>query len=314
MEACNKEIQSKLKSSVELVDQLGLYLIAAGGKRFRPLLLLAAARLCNYRPENERRDVRLATCVEFIHTATLLHDDVIDESMLRRGSASANALFGNQASVLVGDFLFARAFQLMTLDGSIKVLSILSGASATLAEGEVLQMSVQNILSTSLDVYLKIIQGKTAALFSAACQVGAVIAGSSQEQEDALYDYGANLGMAFQLADDALDYAADQQLLGKTVGDDLREGKITLPLLYAFHSGTPEEKEFWERVIEDKNIQENDLKKAMEIVALRNGIEKTFKKAEEYSQKANQALTVFPESELKTLLERVAYYAGRRNR
>ncbi|QCE33736.1 polyprenyl synthetase family protein [Acetobacteraceae bacterium] len=315
MEACNLEIQTKLKSSVDLVDQLGLYLIAAGGKRFRPLLLLAAARLCGYIPQNEtvRRDVRLATCVEFIHTATLLHDDVVDDSKLRRGAASANALFGNQASVLVGDFLFARSFQLMTLDGSNKVLSILSSASATLAEGEVLQMSVQNELSTPVDVYLEIIHAKTAALFSASCQVGAVVADASEVQEKALHSYGAHLGMAFQLADDALDYSADQMKLGKTVGDDLREGKITLPLLYAFHAGNAEEKRFWERVIEEKDIKEDDLQKAVKIIAERHGIEETFKKAQEYAVKANMALSIFPESKLRTLLENVAYYAGKRN-
>ena len=181
--------------------------------------------------------MHLAACVEFIHTATLLHDDVVDESALRRGLASANAVFGNKASVLVGDFLFARAFQLMVADGSLKVLDILSRAAATIAEGEVLQLVTQNDLSTTEERYLDVIRGKTAALFAAACQVGAVVAGRPPAQEAALAEYGINLGIAFQLVDDALDYAADQAKLGKTVGDDFREGKITLPVLVAYAAG-----------------------------------------------------------------------------
>ena len=194
--------------------------------------------------------MNLAACVEFIHTATLLHDDVVDESVLRRGLASANAVFGNKASVLVGDFLFARAFQLMVEDGSLAVLAILSRAAATIAEGEVLQLVTQNDLSTTEARYLEVIKGKTAALFAAACEVGAVVAGRPRREEAALAEFGMNLGIAFQLVDDALDYAADQAVLGKTVGDDFREGKITLPVLVAYQAGDEAEREFWRRTIE----------------------------------------------------------------
>src|SRR5271165_549889 len=203
LEACNRTIVARMDSSVELIPQLAAHIVAAGGKRLRPLLTLAAARLCGYAGD---RHVKLAACVEFIHTATLLHDDVVDESLLRRGLASANAVFGNQASVLVGDFLFARAFQLMVADGSLRVLEILSNAAATIAEGEVLQLVTQNDLATSEEQYLNVVEGKTAALFAAACEIGAVVAGRDKGEQAALSAYGMNLGIAFQLVDDALDY------------------------------------------------------------------------------------------------------------
>ena len=248
LEACNRLIVERMQSQVALIPQLAAHLVAAGGKRLRPLLTLAAAKLCGYQGE---RHVSLAACVEFIHTATLLHDDVVDESALRRGQASANALFGNKASVLVGDFLFARAFQLMVADGSLEVLRILSTAAATIAEGEVLQLMTQNDTATTEDQYLAVIEGKTAALFAAATEVGAVIADRPKAEQVALFDYGGALGIAFQLVDDALDYAADQEALGKTVGDDFREGKITLPVLLAFARGSEEERGFWRRVLEE---------------------------------------------------------------
>jgi len=225
-----------MHSPVTLIPQLAAHIVAAGGKRLRPLLTLACARMCGYPGE---RHIKLAACVEFIHTATLLHDDVVDESLLRRGMASANAVFGNQASVLVGDFLFARAFQLMVEDGSLAVLGILSRAAATIAEGEVLQLVTQNDLSTSEARYLEVITGKTAALFAAACEVGAVVADRPPFEAASLAEFGLNLGIAFQLVDDALDYAADQKVLGKTVGDDFREGKITLPVLLRIRPAMP---------------------------------------------------------------------------
>lgn len=315
MVACNQAIIDRMQSSVPLIPQLGAHLVAAGGKRLRPLLTLASARLCGYgSEEGQTRHIGLAACVEFIHTATLLHDDVVDESTLRRGMASANALFGNKASVLVGDFLFARSFQLMTADGSLEVMAILSAASATIAEGEVLQMSTQNDLSTPIERYLEVIHGKTAALFAAACRVGAVVAGQSQEVEIALEQYGTNLGMAFQLVDDALDYAADQQVLGKTVGDDLREGKITLPVLAAYERGTEEEQLFWKRVIEDNEQTEEDLSRALEIIARTEAIRTTIECARSYAEKAVQALERFPESDLKTLLQETVLYTVERAR
>ncbi len=259
MAAVNGVIVERMDSPVVLIPQLGAHIVAAGGKRLRPLLTLAAARLCNYPDTGGARHVALAACVEFIHTATLLHDDVVDESQLRRGLASANAVFGNQASVLVGDFLFARAFQLMVADGSLRVLDILSRAAATIAEGEVLQLATQNDLSTSEARYLDVVRGKTAALFAAACRVGAVVADRPEREELALAEYGSSLGIAFQLVDDALDYAADQGRLGKTVGDDFREGKITLPVLAAHAAGDGDERAFWRRTIETSEQTEADL-------------------------------------------------------
>jgi len=315
MMACNRAIVERMQSPVSLIPQLGAHLVAAGGKRLRPLLTLASARLCGYEPgEGRMRHVGLAACVEFIHTATLLHDDVVDESQLRRGLASANAVFGNKASVLVGDFLFARSFQLMTDDGSLHVMAILSKASATIAEGEVLQMETQNDLSTPIDRYLEVIHGKTAALFAAACRVGAVVADRPVSEELALEAYGTNLGMAFQLVDDALDYAADQQVLGKTVGDDMREGKITLPVLAAFHAGTDEEKTFWGRVIEQNEQTDEDLPHALDLIARTGAIETTLARASGYAEAAVEALSCFPDSPIRRLLIETAAYTVNRAR
>lgn len=310
LEACNRTIVARMASPVALIPQLAAHIVAAGGKRLRPMLTLAAARLCGYPPTPEgTRHVDLAACVEFIHTATLLHDDVVDESELRRGLASANAVFGNKASVLVGDFLFARAFQLMTGDGSLRVLEILSSASATISEGEVLQMVTQNDLSTSEDRYYEVIHGKTAALFAAACRIGAVLAGRPDAEEAALATYGTSLGMAFQLADDALDYAADQVALGKTVGDDFREGKITLPVLAAYGAAGAEEREFWRRTIERSEQGEGDLDRALALIASTGAIETTLARAARFAAEAKEALDVFPPSELRELLRGVADYA-----
>ena len=292
-----------------MIPQLAAHLVAAGGKRLRPLLTLAAARLCGY---TGRRHVALAACVEFIHTATLLHDDVVDESVLRRGLASANAIFGNKASVLVGDFLFARAFQLMVEDGSLEVLAILSRAAATIAEGEVLQLATQNDLSTSEQRYLDVIGGKTAALFAAACRVGAVVAGRPREEEMALDQYGQSLGMAFQLVDDALDYAADESTLGKTVGDDFREGKITLPVLAAYQAGTAEERSFWSRTIENLDQTEPDLDHALKLMRARGALVTTLDRAQRFVDLAKQALAPFPPSEMRDCLSAVADYTVRR--
>lgn len=301
--ACNRSIVARMDSPVALIPQLAAHIVAAGGKRLRPLLTLASAQMCGYAGT---RHIELAACVEFIHTATLLHDDVVDESVLRRGLSSANAVFGNKASVLVGDFLFARAFQLMVADGSLKVLGILSHAAATIAEGEVLQLVTQNDLSTSEERYLDVVRGKTAALFDAACRVGAVVADRPLVEEEALSDYGANLGMAFQLVDDALDYSADQRTLGKTVGDDFREGKITLPVLAAFHAGSGEERAFWVRTIEASEQGDSDLEHAMAIMAIRGAIPATLRHAGRFVADAKAALAVFPDSPVRQALLDVA--------
>src|SRR5690242_6312919 len=234
--AVNALILERMQSTVALIPQLAGHIIAAGGKRLRPMLTLATARLCGYR--GGRRHVALAAAVEFIHTATLLHDDVVDASDLRRGLATANAVWGNKPSVLVGDFLFSRAFQLMVEDGSLKVLDILSSASAVIAEGEVLQLVTSNDTETTEESYLAVIQAKTAQLFAAASRIGAVLADRPSAEEQALEAYGRSLGIAFQLVDDMLDYSAEQAELGKTVGDDFREGKITLPVVLALRSAS----------------------------------------------------------------------------
>jgi octaprenyl-diphosphate synthase len=311
LEACNRTIVARMDSPVALIPQLAAHIVAAGGKRLRPLLTLACARLCGYAGE---RHVKLAACVEFIHTATLLHDDVVDESVLRRGLASANAVFGNQASVLVGDFLFARAFQLMVEDGSLVVLAILSRAAATIAEGEVLQLVTQNDLSTPEARYLEVIQGKTAALFAAACQVGAIVADRPKSEANALADFGMNLGIAFQLVDDALDYAADQAVLGKTVGDDFREGKITLPVLIAYRAGDDADRGFWSRTIESSEQSESDLDHALQLMQRCGAIRATIDRAQEFADAAKAALALFPDSELRRALLDVADYTVNRAR
>ena len=311
MEACNRAIVARMDSEVELIPQLAAHIVAAGGKRLRPILTLASARLCGYSGD---RHVSLAACVEFIHTATLLHDDVVDESVLRRGLASANAVFGNKASVLVGDFLFARAFQLMVADGSIQVLGILSHAAATIAEGEVLQLVTQNDLSTTEARYLDVVRGKTAALFAAACQVGGVVAARPDAEQQALFDYGMNLGIAFQLVDDALDYSANQATLGKTVGDDFREGKVTLPILIAYHTGGPTERAFWQRTIEASEQTDADLAQALTLMADCGAIQATLDRAAGFAAAAQRELKIFPASKLREALDRVADYTVSRVR
>ena len=307
--ATNQTIVARMDSPVALIPQLAAHLVASGGKRLRPLLTLAAAKLCGYAGA---RHIKLAACVEFIHTATLLHDDVVDESQLRRGAASANALFGNKPSVLVGDFLFARAFQLMVEDGDLEVLRILCGAAATIAEGEVLQLTTQNDLSTSEQKYFEVIRGKTAALFAAACEIGGVIAGRGPAECAALQKFGMDLGMAFQLVDDALDYAAEQDELGKTVGDDFREGKLTYPVLLAIADATPEERAFWTRTIENNEQTEADLATALGLIKRHDTIARTIVRAETFIASASAALGVFASGEMRETLRDVAAYTTAR--
>ncbi len=311
LEACNRLIVDRMQSEVALIPQLAAHIIAAGGKRLRPLLTLSAARLCGYRGT---RQVKLAACVEFIHTATLLHDDVVDESALRRGQASANALFGNKASVLVGDFLFSRAFELMVEDGNLEVLRILSAASATIAEGEVLQLITQNDTTTTEAQYLKVIEGKTAALFAAATEVGAVVAEQPAHGQAAMRDFGMTLGIAFQLVDDALDYSADQAALGKTVGDDFREGKITLPVLLAFARGDETERDFWRRTQEERDQREDDLGHALALMHKHGALRDTIGRARLYGERAIAALAAFPDSAEKTALSDVVAFVVERAR
>lgn len=309
LKACNALIIDRMQSPVELIPQLAGYIIAAGGKRLRPVLTLASARLCRYGGD---RHQGLAACVEFIHTATLLHDDVVDESDLRRGLASANAVFGNKASVLVGDFLFSRAFELMVEDGSLDVLRILSHASAVIAEGEVLQLTTSNDTGTSEQAYLDVIRSKTAELFAAACQIGAVVAERPSVEEDALFAYGLNLGIAFQLVDDVLDYSALQARLGKTVGDDFREGKITLPVLLAFQRGDEDERGFWRRTLEAREQAPGDLARAQRLIEQHQALRDTVERAHAYGEEALAALAIFPDGpERRALADIVAFCIAR---
>tara|TARA_B100001540_G_C15799099_1_gene639094 strand:+ start:376 stop:1422 length:1047 start_codon:yes stop_codon:yes gene_type:complete len=295
----NQTIIQKMDSPVELIPQLAGHLIASGGKRLRPMLTLAATRLCGY---EGNRHIQLAACVEFIHSATLLHDDVVDESDLRRGVDTANAVWGNKPSVLVGDFLFSRSFELMTADGSLDILRILSKASSVIAEGEVLQLMTANDTETTEDSYMDVIAAKTAALFAAACEIGAVIADRPQAEADALESYGKNLGIVFQLIDDVLDYSAEQGTLGKSVGDDFREGKITLPIVLAFRRGDTTERQFWRRTMEDLEQTDTDLEHAMTLLEKHNALADTVDRARHYGKIARDALAIFPKSPLKQAL------------
>ena len=309
LDRVNSTILEHMQSPVHLIPQLAGHLIAAGGKRLRPMLTLGAAALCGYSGD---RHIRLAACVEFIHTATLLHDDVVDESELRRGQETANTVWGNQASVLVGDFLFSRSFQLMVTDGSLHVLKILSGASAIIAEGEVQQLITTNDTTTSETAYLEVIRSKTAELFSAAARIGAVVADRPKDEEEALNSFGTNLGIAFQLVDDALDYSARQAELGKTVGDDFSEGKITLPVILAFRRGTEEDRKFWKRTLEELDQEPGDLEKAQELISKYGALDDTIARARHYAAIARDALGLFSDGEPKNALTEVVDFCVER--
>ena len=293
IKAVNALIVQHMDSPVDMIPQLAGHIIAAGGKRLRPMLTLGSARMCGYQGT---RHLGLAASVEFIHTATLLHDDVVDESDLRRGSASANAVWGNKASVLVGDFLFSRAFQLMVADGSLEVLDILSNTSAVIAEGEVMQLITTNDTETGEPAYLDVIKAKTAQLFASASKLGAVVAERPKVEEEALDTFGMNLGIAFQVIDDVLDYSAKQATLGKTVGDDFREGKISLPVILAFHRGNDDDRKFWRRTLEDQEQTEGDLEHAIHLMEKHVALEDSVERARHYGAMARDALGIFPKS------------------
>ena len=301
----NAVILREMESPVELIPQLARHLVGAGGKRVRPLLTLLAGRMCGYEGD---RHVNLAACVEFIHTATLLHDDVVDASDLRRGKETANALWGNKAPVLVGDFLFSRAFQLMVADGSLEVLRILSGASAVISEGEVLQLMTANDSTTSEAAYFEMIEQKTAKLFEAAAEIGAVVGGRGEADAKALAAYGRDIGVAFQLIDDALDYGTEDEAFGKTVGDDFTDGKVTLPLVLAYAAGDDQERAFWERVIDQGDQRDEDLPRALEILHRHDTIRATIRRAEERGDAARRALHRFaPSPERSAMLDLVDF-------
>jgi len=306
MAAVNELITRRMASEhAPRIPQVTAHLVNAGGKRLRPMLTLAAAKLCGYEGEHH---IRLAATVEFIHTATLLHDDVVDESGQRRGRPTANLLWDNKSSVLVGDYLFSRSFQLMVETGSLRVLDILANASATIAEGEVLQLSAASDLGTDEAVYLQIVRGKTAALFSAATQVGGVIAQASEDQVTALYNYGDALGIAFQIADDLLDYQGDAAAIGKNVGDDFRERKLTLPVIKAIAQATAEERAFWERTIGKGRQEDGDLEHALSLMNTYGTLEATRADAVHWADTAKSALGVLPDHPIRAMLDDLADY------
>jgi len=305
----NSLIVARMHSPVALIPQLAGHIVAAGGKRLRPLLTLASARLCGYQGE---RHLALAAAVEFIHTATLLHDDVVDTSELRRGRDTANAVWGNKPAVLVGDFLFARAFELMVEDGALRILEILSHAAAVIAEGEVGQLVTANDTATTEAAYLEVIEAKTAALFAAASRIGAVVAERRPAEEEALERFGRNLGIAYQLIDDMLDFSARQSELGKSVGDDFRDGKITLPILIAFARGDAEERQFWQRTLERSEQEPGDLERAIRLVERRGALAETLARARRYAADAAAALAGFADGPWRQALTEATRFATER--
>jgi octaprenyl-diphosphate synthase len=309
MAAVNALIRQRMSSEhAPRIPEVTAHLIEAGGKRLRPMLVLAAAHLCGYAGTGGEDHRKLAATVEFIHTATLLHDDVVDESQRRRGRPTANLLWDNKSSVLVGDYLFARAFQLMVEPGSLRVLDILANASATIAEGEVLQLTAAQDLATTEATYLQVIRGKTAALFSAATEAGAVIAGAPEDQVRALYTYGDALGIAFQIADDLLDYGGSAAAIGKNVGDDFRERKLTLPVIKAVARADAEERAFWVRVIEKGDQRASDLEQALALMARHGAMAAARDDALDWSARAQAALAPLPAHPLRDLLSELAAY------
>ncbi|MBC7737084.1 MAG: polyprenyl synthetase family protein [Candidatus Saccharibacteria bacterium] len=306
MAAVNLLIRDRMASQyAPCIPEVTAHLVEAGGKRLRPMLTLATARLCGYAGPFH---IHLAATVEFIHTATLLHDDVVDESTRRRGRPTANLLWDNKSSVLVGDYLFARSFQLMIEAGSLRVLDILANASAVIAEGEVLQLTAAQDLATSEAIYLQVVRGKTAALFSAACEVGGVIAGASDAVTRALFDYGDALGIAFQIADDLLDYGGSSAVIGKNTGDDFRERKLTLPVIKAVAMASAAERAFWVRVIEKGQQQDGDLVEALAIMQRHGAMEAARADAFAWAARARAALTVVPDHALRDVLGDLADY------
>ena len=309
MERVNRTILSRTGSDVTMIPEVANHLIGGGGKRLRPMLTLAMAQLTNYDGEGH---VKLAASVEFMHTATLLHDDVVDESEMRRGRLAARMLWGNEASVLVGDFLLGQAFKMMVEVASLRALEILSSAAAVIAEGEVMQLGAAKNTATTEDEYLAVIRAKTAELFGAACEVGPVIAGRPKAEQAACRSFGMNLGITFQLVDDALDYGGKAAKLGKNIGDDFREGKITLPVVLSFRRGSESERTFWRRCLEEGDAKEGDLDTAIGLMVKHRALEDTVRRARHYGAIAKDALALFPDSEMKqALAEAVEFCIGR---
>ena len=305
-EKVNDVILANMKSKVPLISQLSGYIISSGGKRIRPLLTLATSKLCKY---NGERHINLAASIEFIHTATLLHDDVVDESMNRRGQISAHNVWNNKSCILVGDFLLSKAFRLMIKDGSNRCLDTLSKASVEISQGEVLQLLTNNNIRTSESQYFEVINAKTAELFSAACVISAIISEMNKEKEIALYEYGKYLGTAFQITDDTFDYHSSYKNLGKDIGDDFKEGKVSLPIILAFNRSNEHEKKFWLRVINEKKQKNNDLSTALDIIKKHNVIKDCFCKARHFATMAKDSLGPFENSYEKEKLLHLADFS-----
>ena len=304
-------IQQKLKSDVNLIEKMSNHHLSSGGKRLRALLTLESAKLTGFK--GEKRDINLAACVELIHSATLLHDDVIDDSELRRGVKTTNSIWGNQSSILVGDYLLSRCFEMMVEDGDLEILKLLSSTSAKIAQGEVLQLQHKGEADLLEETYIDIINLKTASLFSAATKTGACLSDSNEKEKKALESYGRNLGLAFQIADDALDYYAKEKLFGKEVGKDFFEGKVTLPLIIIFQKGNYEEKNFLYNIMKKKNRTEEDFSETLALIYKYKAVETTFKKAEYFVNVSFDALAIFPDTEDKKILQNLTSFSLNRS-
>ena len=304
-------IEQKLKSEVNLIKKMSNHHLNSGGKRLRALLTLESAKLSGYREDS--RDVNLAACVELIHSATLLHDDVIDESDLRRGVKTTNSIWGNQSSILVGDYLLSRCFEMMVEDGDLEILKLLSSTSTKIAQGEVLQLQHKGEADLLEETYIEIINLKTASLFSAAAKTGACLSGSNDKEKKALESYGRNLGLAFQIADDALDYYAKEKLFGKEIGKDFFEGKVTLPLITIFQKGNDEEKSFLTEIMKKEKRNEDDFSETLALIYKYKAVEATFKKAEYFVNVSYDSLAIFPDTEDKKILQNLTSFSLNRS-
>ena len=310
-ENVTQRIKFKLASEINLIHKMTDYHVKSGGKRIRPLLTLASAKLCGYKEGN--RDINLAACIELIHNATLLHDDVIDNSNLRRGVETANSVWGNQSSILVGDYLFSRCFEMMVEDGSQEILKLLSSASSRIAQGEVLQLEHKGEVDLLEETYFNIINMKTATLFAAATKVGACLGNKSKKEKDALESYGKNLGLAFQIADDALDYFSTKKIFGKEIGKDFYEGKITLPLIIIFQKGNEEERSFLKEIFKKKKRNENNFSKTLALINKYKAVQASFEKAEYFVNISSNALGIFQYSEEKKILQNLTEFSLNRS-
>ena len=311
LDEVSQQTKYKLASEINLIHKMTNYHLDSGGKRIRPLLTLGAAKLCGYK--NGNRDVNLAACVELIHNATLLHDDVIDNSDLRRGVKTTNSVWGNQSSILVGDYLLSRCFEMMVDDGSLEILKLLSSTSSKIAQGEVLQLEYKGEIDLLEETYFNIINMKTAALFAAATRVGACVGNKHKKEKDALESYGKNLGLAFQIADDALDYFATQTIFGKEIGKDFYEGKTTLPLIIIFQRGNSEERNFLKDIFKKKKRNEDDFSETLALINKYKAVEATFKRAEYFVNVSYDALGIFPDSKEKIILQKLTAFSLNRS-